>query len=1281
MKPPLRTAAGPDDGLGAFVPIWLGQTVSALGTGLMGFALAVRVFQETGSVTRYALLGLSIALPGLLCVPLAGYVADHWDRRRVIIVANLGAAANNFGLLSLILFGHLEIWFIYPVVLVSTACGVFAGSSLQASVTLLVAKKHFGRVSGMIQIRDSVVQILSPILAALLLEAIDLQGIVLINLVSYLFPPAVLAFTRLPRPEMSETGREAAGGGVLRQVRFGLSFIRQRPGLFRLLLIVTVANFAFAMVSALMTPLILGFSTPVMLGLVSSVAAAGALTGGILMSIWGGPRHRVRATLLGMLTAGFLLLLGGLRPSITLIASAAFFFMLCFPIVNGVCAVLWRSKVPPDVQGRVFAVRRLLATWSAPLALMLAGPLADRFFEPAMMPGRTLAAIFGGLMGVGAGRGIGLILVVMGMIVIVNVATGFLSPSLRRLEEEVPDVMPDEKASETPYGGEVREAAICRLGLVPGLVTTLLLAAAGALALAAMRPPPAVDPTAPATEFSAERAARHLGMLAREPHPVGSPAQRRVRDYLMAELDALGLETRIQRSTRVRRRGSLFQLVTVENVLARLPGRHRGPFPNPPFENRAGLGAVLLVAHYDSVPGGPGASDNGAAVAALLETARALTASEPLRADVLFLFSDAEETGLQGARAFVDEHPWADEVAVVLNFDARGRGGPVLMFETGPSNDAWMAHFAAGAPHPEASSMLNQIYRRLPNDTDFTVFRDAGYAGFNFAFIEGLTHYHSALDRPEEVSLESLQHQGSYALGLARELAALDLAAARVTPPSAERRDERAYFSLAGTWLVHYPRELGYLVAALAGGVFTALVALAWKRGRMTFFGMWQGVLAFLGQLVALPVAITLIWMLIRDIAGPPVLMGSTPAAAHYMSAFACLVVAFMAFVHRLLRRQADLLELAAGALFWELVITFLLCGVLLPVDANVVLLWPVCGALLSFGYFCLTPAETQRPWTAAGVLVAAALPGILLLVPFTATLYVGLQSLTELGGLPLVPAVLLVGLLLPHLELACRGRSWLPAAATLLGLAWLGLALARPSWLSPRGESRWPEGESSVFYAFDADSGEASWFSFDVRPSVWTRQFGFSEGARSSFAAFYPLLGRELLRHDAPRTVLPAGPGLEVIGEEQQGEIRHYHLRLLAADGARGRLIWLEPAGSAVSARLADTEVDLGGASGERSGAVMMELPILAPEEELTVRAADREPLAVTVIEQYDGLPRVPGLAPRPPGETVRPGLALVRSDVTLVRRCFRLDSTSSHPCSPPLEATKSPRNPPGNP
>ena len=298
-----------------------------------------------------------------------------------------------------------------------------------------------------------------------------------------------------------------------------------------------------------------------------------------------------------------------------------------------------------------------------------------------------------------------------------------------------------------------------------GPVTLLvLLAAAGFSSLFRTVPAP-VPATAPDTVFSSARAMSHLVRIASEAHPPGSPAHAGVREYLVGQLRALGHEPFVQTTTSATGSGGAVTAATVRNILARIPGTE----PGGP--------AVLVTAHYDSRGIALGAGDDASGVVAILETVRALGAGPGLRNDLIVLITDAEELGLLGARAFVDEHPWMADVAIVVSIEMRGGGGPSMMFETGADNGWVIAAFGESNPNPVANSVAYEIYRRMPNDTDFTPFKEAGRQGLNFAGVARAHVYHQVYDSPENFDEGTLQHHGTQVLAMLRHFGDSDLGA------------------------------------------------------------------------------------------------------------------------------------------------------------------------------------------------------------------------------------------------------------------------------------------------------------------------------------------------------------------------------------------------------------------------------------------------------------------------------------------------------------------------
>jgi len=297
----------------------------------------------------------------------------------------------------------------------------------------------------------------------------------------------------------------------------------------------------------------------------------------------------------------------------------------------------------------------------------------------------------------------------------------------------------------------------------------------------------------------------HVLAIAQEPHPVGSPQNAHVRDYIMNQLNEMGLSPEVQASTVPDYFGVSEERdhVTIHNIIVRLPGDNSTK-------------ALALVGHYDSVPTGPGANDDAAAVAAMLETIRALKCGTPLKNDVIFLFTDGEEAGLLGASAFVREHPWRNSVKLVLNFEARGSGGPSTLFETSPGNSWLISGFAKAAPHPYGNSLTNAVYGYMPNDTDFSVFREAGYAGLNFAYPHNVNAYHTMLDSADNVDARSIQHHGEYMLSLARHFGN--------EPLNDLKKSDSVYFSICSKMMARYPALAGLIFALTALCAFAGII-------------------------------------------------------------------------------------------------------------------------------------------------------------------------------------------------------------------------------------------------------------------------------------------------------------------------------------------------------------------------------------------------------------------------------------------------------------------------
>jgi MFS family permease len=429
-------------GIRTFFMVWFGQLVSLLGTTLTSFALAVWVYQGTESVTQYALIAMAATLPGMLISPIAGALVDRWDRRWAMILSDSGAACCTLFMALMLMSNQIALWHIYLATAISACFSAFQTPAYSAATTLLVPKQHYARASGMVELAGAVGYIAAPILAGFLLAAIKLEGVLLIDFVTFLFSLITLSMVRFPRPAATTDGKRGKGS-LLREAAYGWSYIRARSGLLALLLLFAIANLFNGFTTVLIIPLTLSFTSAEQLGVLMSLSAGGFLVGGLLMSIWGGPKRRIYGVLSFGALCGLATCLVGLQPSFTLITGALSFLFFCTVPVNACSQAIWQSKVAPDVQGRVFSVRSTIALSTMPLAYLTAGPLADYVFEPLLAVDGPLAGNLGAIMGTGPGRGIGLMFIVMGGLMLVTVLGGALYPHLRLVECELPDSMPD----------------------------------------------------------------------------------------------------------------------------------------------------------------------------------------------------------------------------------------------------------------------------------------------------------------------------------------------------------------------------------------------------------------------------------------------------------------------------------------------------------------------------------------------------------------------------------------------------------------------------------------------------------------------------------------------------------------------------------------------------------------------------------------------------------------------------------------------------------------------
>lgn len=409
---------------------------------MTGFALGVWVYQESGSVTQFALISLFSTLPSIIFSPFAGALVDRWDRRIAMLVSDAGSALCTAIIAGLLFTNVLETWHLYIILAISSLFNSFQWPAYSASITLLVPKEQFGRASGMVQIADGIAGIGAPMLAGALMGIMPVYGVMFIDIVTFLFAVLTLLIIRVPKPEVSAES-QAVSGSLLREAAFGWKYIITRPGLLGLLFFFAATNFFGSIAQVLFTPMVLSFSSPATLGVILSMGGFGMLIGSLLMSIWGGPKRKIFGILIFSFFQSLIMSAGGFTLDVTLLSVVVFLILFNSPLINGCSQAIWQSKTAPDVQGRVFSVRRMIAWGTIPLAFVIAGPLADRVFEPLMAADGALAGSVGSIIGVGPGRGIGLLIILLGCFTMLATVITGLYPRTRRVEFELPDAVSD----------------------------------------------------------------------------------------------------------------------------------------------------------------------------------------------------------------------------------------------------------------------------------------------------------------------------------------------------------------------------------------------------------------------------------------------------------------------------------------------------------------------------------------------------------------------------------------------------------------------------------------------------------------------------------------------------------------------------------------------------------------------------------------------------------------------------------------------------------------------
>jgi len=414
--------------------------------------------------------------------------------------------------------------------------------------------------------------------------------------------------------------------------------------------------------------------------------------------------------------------------------------------------------------------------------------------------------------------------------------------------------------------------------------------------------PPHASPSTTDSAFNGTNAMTHLRKIAGQPHSTGTLANKAVREYIINTCAALGLDTSTQHTTSLFPTGDCIAAANVYNIIARIKGT-------------ANTKAILIAAHYDSQPNAGGAGDDGSGCVAMLETARALKAGQPLKNDIIFLFTDDEEDGLHGAHAFVRDNPLMKDIGVMLNFDARGSSGAVVIAETNPENGWIIDGYARSGAYRNATSLNYEVYKRLPNSTDYTPFKQAGIAGLNNAFIGGFVNYHAITDIPDNIDPNTIYQEGFNMLAEARYFANQDIT--KTTAP------DYTFFNVVGDWFVRYPASLNIIFLVITNILLIVALAIGINSKQVRFPGLLSGLLAF-------PVILIILYFLSEGVLrgiriASPLYQGyysNTYHPGYYFLALTGLGVAIFSLAYRWLLSRFSMPSLLAGTLIVLVLVT-----------------------------------------------------------------------------------------------------------------------------------------------------------------------------------------------------------------------------------------------------------------------------------------------------------------------------------------------------------------------
>jgi Peptidase family M28 len=767
------------------------------------------------------------------------------------------------------------------------------------------------------------------------------------------------------------------------------------------------------------------------------------------------------------------------------------------------------------------------------------------------------------------------------------------------------------------------------------ILVFLFLAAIVASALYDLQPPKPISADAPDTLFSADRAAGFIRDIAREPHPLGSAANDSVRRYITNQLSSFGLHPQLDTAVVTGSYNGIHYAASVVNIVARIPGT-------------ANTRAVLLMAHYDSVPTGPGASDDASGVASILETLRALKASLPLKNDIVAVFTDGEEVGMMGGQALSENDTLLKTIGVALNFEARGTFGPSLMFETNP-NDAsgngngWLINqLASSGADPVATPISGEAYKHLPNNTDFSWLKSKGVPGMNFAFIGGIDRYHSELDNYSHLDEASIQHDGSYALELSKIFGNSALPGPKTV--------NYVYFNFFWPAFVAYPSSLVTALTVLATILFSLMAYVGIRKSVINLKKAIIGLVLPIVPIALLGVGSFFLWRFIRGSYAESghFLFGAFYGDGLYLCALIAMALALTSAFYIFMRRFLRSSEMAVGFLFWWLAAA-IVCTYYFP-DGAYFFQFPIIFSAFALLIFFLAPKSDFRSPIVLLALLVCGVPGVYL-TSATAYLFYMVGLLPGIAAGIVVLVIFAVGTILPHIAIIASPGKWLLPIAALVA----ALALGTVAILTHHLDELHPKTDS-VDYAVNVNDSTAYWISFDDSTDEWTSQFFSSRTADDTIPGFFPGWWRTpaLAAKAVPIALPPVS--VKLVSDSSSGGAR-FMTFLVKSPEASGSVTLTADIGthvlsSSVDGRpIPDSVAIFPAGKQERWSLHYYGLPVGGATVALVIPAG--EGIRFTTIEIVDGLPEVGGLPryPRPASIIQRP---FVTTDAAIVVKSY---------------------------